>query len=262
MSLSFVDPAERPAQLNALLYGGVGIGKSTGACSAPGPVLVVEAEPGNPLDFARRKFGNDHIRQVDMTGGEVLDEVGLYLREGGDGARTVVLDSLGEIYRVLVEELAADGHPNLRGKPSLDNYGDAGTKLERFCRFLVDLPVNVVLVAHELVVKDEAAGHFERLPHTGTSNPALGVKLMAMVDVVAYCGRREAEKQGDGPRFIGQLFSGGGRRGKTRSPFHVLGDSRDLDLSEWVATAVSEAPKPVAANTAGKSNSKKKEAVK
>lgn len=227
MSLEFVTPATETT-FNFLLYGGPGAGKTTAACSAPGPVLVVNAEPGNPLRHARQRFGADRIREVDLTGPDVLDEVYLHLKNGGP-ERTVVLDSVGEAFRIVLEDLAGGG------KPTLPNYGDATTKIERFCRSLLDLPQNVVIVAHETTVKDENEGHFERLPVTGTSNPQLGVKLMAMVDVVAYCGRKDAERDGEPDRYMGQLVSANGRRGKDRTT--TLGKFAELDLSAWIDLA-------------------------
>lgn len=239
MTLQIVKPPDitSPA-LNFLLYGGPGNGKTTGACSAPGPCLVLNGEPGNPLRYAREIYG-DKIREVKLEGRGTLEDAYLYLKKGGDGEQTVVVDSLGELYRIVLEEISGGG------KPTLPNYGDAGTAVERFCRSLIDLPVNTVLIAHEATVKDEEAGHFERLPVTGTSNPALGVKLMAMVDVVAYCGRVAAAREDEEDRYVGQLVSANGRRGKDRTG--SLGKVRDLDLAEWVKAAT---PKPKTKQTA------------
>ena len=63
--------------------------------------------------------------------------------EGSQAIQTVVMDTIGEVYRILFEEIS-------NGKqPTLQNYGDVNTKLERFIRALRDLSVNVVLLAHE-----------------------------------------------------------------------------------------------------------------
>jgi hypothetical protein len=87
-----------------------------------------------------------------------------------------------------------------------------------------------VFTCHEAPVKDEATGVVEKLPASGTQNPDLGQKLMAMVDVIGYCGAVETES---GPEYRAQLLTGKGRRGGDR--FDALGSWRTLDLTEWFA---------------------------
>lgn len=227
MSLAFVEPSQAMATVNVLLYGGPGTGKTVGACSVPGPVLVVNADQPNAMSYAHARYG-DHVREVRVDGAATLDEVYLALRDGGE-FRSVVVDPVGELHRLLIEEASGKAI-----RPKIQQYGDVAVRLERFCRALCELPVNVVLVAHETAIKDEESGHFERLPWTGTTNPALGAKLAAMVDIVAYCGVVEPEGQENaGPRYVAQLITANGRRGKDRTG--VLGKARDLDLAEWLA---------------------------
>jgi hypothetical protein len=226
MPLQFVDQPAEP-KLNILLYSGPGTGKTTGALSAPGPILYLNAEGPNAAMFARQLHPVGHVREVTVTGADTLREATLHLRAGHDFA-TVVVDSLGAVFQTVLEDMTHGG------KPTLPQYGDTTTILERFCRELRDLPVNVVLVAHEIPVKDEETGILERLPFTGTSNPQLGVKLIAQMDIAGYCGRSAPAEDGGKPRYLAQLFNGGGRRGKDRTA--VLGDSRPLDLSEWIDT--------------------------
>lgn len=227
MALAFVDPKEHPLNLNCVLYGAPGSGKTTGALSAPGPILYVNAEGQNAAMFARRFHVGTEIREVTVTSGETLNEALLYLRDGNDVV-TVVVDSLGAIYQVVLDAYTGGD------RPKIQQYGDTNIAIERFCRALRDLPINVVLIAHEYAVKDEASGEFERLPYTGTTNPALGAKLMAQVDVVGYTGRIEAEDEDGEPRYVAQLFPAGGRRGKDRTG--LLGEFPELDLSSWVET--------------------------
>jgi hypothetical protein len=177
VSLTFVEPATDQQALNVLLYGPPGTGKSVGACSAPGPVLVLNAEGPGALMYARKVYG-DHVREVRFEGEQTLRDVFMHLREGAE-ERTVVIDTLGEVYRVLLEEMAGEG-----GRASLQNYGDVNTKLDRFVRSLRDLDVNVVLVAHEQV--DDQEGELTRRPATGGKK--LPEQVMAQMDVVAYTG--------------------------------------------------------------------------
>lgn len=225
--LQFVDESERSSYLNVFLYGPPGAGKTTGALSAPGPVLFLNAEGSNAAMFARRLRPDTEILEVTVTDGSVLNEALLYLR-GDHNIGTVVVDSLGATFQAVLEGYTGGG------KPTLPQYGDTTTAIERFARALRDAPVNVVLIAHEQAIKDDESGQFERLPYTGTGNPALGVKLMAQADIVGFTGRVEPDEENPEPRYIAQLVPAGGRRGKDRTG--LLGDFPELDLSSWVDT--------------------------
>jgi hypothetical protein len=249
MTLKFIEPGEARPTLNILLYGPPGTGKSVAACSAPGPVLVLNAEGKGALRFARSMFG-DAVREVAFQGPETLDEAFLYLKESQGGERTVVIDTVGECYRVLLESFG-------NKRPSLKNYGDTNTKLDRFIRALRDLDLNVVLVAHEQI--DDEGGEITRRPATGGKK--LPEQVMAQVDVVAYTG--VVPETDDTPRrYVGQLVEANGRRAKDRSG--ALGVVRDLDLTDWITTFV-RAMTPSTDGAKRRANSaktEKKEAVK
>lgn len=222
--LTFVEPSSAAPTLNILLYGPGGTGKTVNACSAPGPVLVGNAEGESALRFARGRWGDDKIHEFPITKAKDLDDLFLHVREGCE-EQTLVIDSVGEIYQRLVEELAGSG------RASLQNYGDVNTKIERFVRAVKDLPINVVLIAHEQV--DDEDGQVTRRPATGGKK--LPEKLVAAVDVVGYCGVIP-ESEDTPRRWVAQLVEANGRRAKDRSG--ALGKSRDIDLSEWIPVAV------------------------
>jgi hypothetical protein len=224
-TLDFHKP-EADAHINILLYGPPKSGKTVGASSAPGPILYLNADRGNATRFAHKLHG-DRMNEAHVTG---LDTLVAALAEikRGDYA-TVVLDPIGEIYRAVLEGLSGRAM-----RPKIQDYGDTGTHVERFVRALCDEPINLVIIAHETAVRDEDTGSFERLPYTGTNNPAFAAKLMALVDVIGYTGVVEGE--GDAPsRYMAQLITAHGRRGGDR--FGVLGTARELDLSEWIKLA-------------------------
>lgn len=229
---TFVEPTAVDPTLNILLYGPPGSGKTVGALSAPGPVVVLNAEGPGGLRKSREIYGDAKVREIAVTGRESINEAYLWLRDGGDGARTVVVDTVGEVYRVLLEEMGGDA-------PTLQHYGNVNTTIERLVRALRDLPINVVLVCHEELVVDGTTGETIRQPVTGGKK--LPGQLMAQVDTIGYVGVRTQE--GQEPEYVAQLIDGHGRHGKDRSG--RLGVVRTLDLSEWIATATA-APAPAA----------------
>lgn len=222
-ALTLVEPHDDP-NANILLYGPPKTGKTVAGSSAPGPLLYLNAERPNATRTAHRLHDFD---EVIVEGLGTLIAAMDVVRKGK--YRTVVLDPIGEAYRVILEGLSGRAL-----SPAIQMYGDTGVHLERFCRALMDEPINTVLIAHEHGVKDEASGTVERMPWTGTNNPALAEKLLAMVDVIGYTGVVEGE--GDKPdRYMAQLVNANGRRGGDR--FGVLGKAADLDLTAWINKA-------------------------
>lgn len=229
MTLTFESPLGRP-YLNILLYGGSGDGKTTAALGAPGPVLLLNAEgPGGPA-YARQIYGDEQIHEVKVLSGQTLDDALVHIRKGCV-EKTVVLDSIGEIYKVLVDEEAGRKIGQIRGsKAEIQHYGNAGTWIERFARDVRDLPINMVLICHEMSVVGSEGG-MERMPFTGSAtNTSLGAKLMGMVDVVGAC-MPIVDKKGNTHRAA-QVVSGDGRRGKNREG--LLGALAELDVNAWI----------------------------
>ena len=216
--------AEMPAapRRNVLLYGPPKVGKTNGACTAPGKVALLNCDLPNATWFARSR--HPQVDEIVFEGYATIKEIGVAINQGSFPYDTVIVDPVNELYRLILE-----GVSKAAVSPPLPAYQATGVHVERFCRGLCRSPdVNAVFVLHELPVKDEATGNFERLPNTGTSNPALGQKLMGMVDVIGYCGVQVDEGE---PRYMAQTLPGGGRRGGDR--FNVLGAVREVDLTEW-----------------------------
>lgn len=225
MPLEIVQPSDAPPTLNVLLYGPPGTGKTVGALSAPGPVLVLNAEGAGGVRKAREIHGDEKIIEARVRGKSDLDDAYLMLRDARPGEiATIVVDSVGEVYRVLLEEICGD-------RPTLQNWGDVNTILERFVRAIRDLEVNVVLVCHEELVSDGTTGETTRQPVTGGKK--LPGQLMAQADIVAYTGVVTHEDKD--PEYVAQLVGGNGRIGKDRSG--RLGKVRPIDISEWISVA-------------------------
>jgi len=222
--LEFVDPVADDHHLNVFLYGPPKTGKTMGGASAPGPILYLNGDRPNAVVMAKRKYG-DKLHIAKITGLETMIAATHALLEEHD-YETVVIDPISELHRMTLEGLSGRST-----HPPIQLYLDAQTHIERFCRHLCDLPINVVFIAWEKAEKDEESGTFERVPFMGTNNSTPAAKLMAMVDVIGYTG----VVAGDGdepPKYMAQLVPAGGRKGGDR--FGVLGRTREVDLTEWV----------------------------
>ncbi|MCW3038130.1 MAG: DNA-binding protein [Solirubrobacterales bacterium] len=228
--LTFAAPATVTDTFNVLAYGPPGAGKSTFAATAPGPLLWVNAEGGGALAYARKTAAQRGtvIHEVRLDAHvpvrNTLLAVIKHLRSGADPVvQTVVVDTLGKTRDMLVDQIVEKGTRN-----SLPQYGQVADILGKFVLVLRDLPVNVILIAHEDVADGEQGDRIVR-PLIGG---ALTEKIPGEVDVVTYCGAVR-DDAANTVRYVGQLVEGRGRRAKDRSG--GLGVSRDLDATEWLA---------------------------
>lgn len=230
--MDIVDP-EVPRFGNVLLYGPPKTGKTTGAATAPGLVLYLNADLPNATMFAHRRDTEKRLKEARWGGQAMLSEV-MHMVDSQDPVNptvdSVVLDTYGEAYRRLLLERSGGAR-----RPTLAQRGDVGTDLERFAYFMCEAPCNFIMVAHELAEKDEDTGGFERIAFTGakSSSPGQSNKLMGMVDIVGYTGVVDVE--GEGKKFMAQLTIEKGRTGGDR--FDCLGDYREVNLTEWFTEA-------------------------
>ena len=228
--LQFVEEPGAPDTANFLLYGPPKSGKSSAAATAPGPILWLSAEGPGALAYARKiaRERNTRIMEVRLTNGDdakqTLREILLYVKrtEGKDAPVSVVVDTLAKVREALIVQLVQQGSKN-----SLQQYGEVAKVLREFVRVLRDMPVNMVLIAHQEIA--DADGDRIVRPLVGG---ALTEELPGEVDVLAYTHSFDdpvAERR----RYVGQLVEAKGRVAGDRSG--GLGPTRDLDLSEWLS---------------------------
>lgn len=160
-----------------LFYGRSGTGKTTLACSFPGPILLVDI----------RDEGTDSVSDVkDLAVLEVaewdgLDDLYWYLKENPTKYKTVVIDTITQAQQLLVEEIASGRNlkskaPGDWGTMTKQDWGEVASKLKVFITNMRDLPLEVVFLAQDRVFNVD-----EDFDADGAIDPEVGPRLSPSV---------------------------------------------------------------------------------
>lgn len=232
-NLTFVDPDAVDTRWRIGLFGPPGAGKTVAATSAPGPILAVNADRPGAYRYSRRHHRDTLIHEVRFGAWQTMRDVYEYARQHETELGTVVMDPANAVYDQLVRENTGPG-----GKPNWQKVNEQFIDLIRAFRAL---DVNLVLVAHERVEKDENADT-EAKVYPNYGGPALIQKVMAELDIVARVFRRP-ESEEEPEAYMGQLVTARGYQCKDSSG--RLGRTRLADLSEWISAANADDEEPV-----------------
>lgn len=189
-------PRDRVRNVNMLIYGEAGVGKTWLAGSAhevPGMrnVLYVDAESG--ADTLKQAWPD--VETLTATCWADYDRIYAACLAGAHDYRTIVLDSISEILEhckeAVMEELKMDPENEKRDPdiPSIREWGKILVRMLRFVRRFRDLPMNVIFIAHADLTKDKMGkSKWEPLV-----NGKFQKKLPQIPDVVLFMYRQEIE---------------------------------------------------------------------
>lgn len=170
-------------EVKVVLYGKPGTGKTTLAASFPKPCILIDiSEKGS--DSVRDVTGLDVIRVTDW---DELEMLYWYLRENKKGYKSVVVDTVSyaqtlAMKKTLEEKGKAveEGKVGGWGTMARKDWGEVSAKLGPFITNMRDLPLNLVMIAHDKVFnaqedEDESASSTDRI------DPSVGPRLMPSV---------------------------------------------------------------------------------
>ncbi|HVI78685.1 MAG TPA: ATP-binding protein [Candidatus Acidoferrum sp.] len=184
---------QRSPHLNILIYGDYGVGKtvllgSAQAVEAMQPLLLLDYEGGT--ESLRRTYPDVDVLRVqnweDMQ--RVYDELH---RTGGNGYKTIGLDSLSEIQKFsmydIMEKRSVDAlargdevDPDI---PGIREWGKNIEQTRKFVRAFRDLPVHTIFTALSKDDKDQRTGKRKTLP---SLSGRVAQEVPAFLDVVVY----------------------------------------------------------------------------
>lgn len=188
--------------LAAVIHGESGAGKSFFGGTVPGPRLVLDAEGGsrfiktnkrkvywNPLtEEPPKDDGTWDACFVNVLNWKTLYAAYQWLASGKHDFKSVVVDSLTEVQKRLVDDIAGVD------QPTLQDWGTIGRNLEDMIRKFRDLtfhetrPINVVLLCLSHLRDNETRPFLKG---------QIELTLPAFVDVVGYLYTEQSQTDGN-----------------------------------------------------------------
>lgn len=197
--LELLKVSEKPPLLNMLIYGEPGSGKTVFAGSADkvpsmSPVLIIDVEGGT---FSLRDFHPD-VEVVRVKSMDDIQRVYAALADSDNPSkyRTVVLDSLTEIQKIIMQSImrkVVEDDPERDPEvPSIREWGKSGEQVRRVVRAFRDLEINTIFTALVDSDKDNKTGKTTNYP----SLPGKAKReIPGFVDIVAYLYTVEVDEQ-------------------------------------------------------------------
>ena len=173
-----IEPKET---ISGIIYGDVGIGKTTMALSAPYPALF-DIEKG--LDRVQQKhFAID----TPIVQSENWDELNLDVKTMPKERETIVIDSMAKSLEMLIDDICIK-FPNLLqrdGTPSQKAYGQRKKLFKEFMKSIKCKDKNLIFICHE-EFEDNGDGTFKKTPALGTKNQNFLGLIVDDLDFIGY----------------------------------------------------------------------------
>jgi len=200
LGIKELKPEDKPRSW--LFYGRAGTGKTTLAASFPKPLLVIDIDDKG-TDSISDLPG---IKLVEPTTFDELTEIYWYLKENPTRYKTVVIDTISQVNRMLVNEISGDKARNAGKAPGdwgtmkLADWGKVAAKMKNWITDMRNLPIEMVFLAQDRVFNLDEEN--EEAIDSDSIDPEVGPRLSnsvashicAAVHVIGNTFIREVKK--------------------------------------------------------------------
>jgi hypothetical protein len=247
------------SNINVLIYGAPGVGKTQLAATsdhvpAMRPVLYLNVEGG---DMTLRHVAPE-IRKIPEEGSlswgqleAVYDQLARQCYNGAEpgefAPRTVILDTITECQKMNMAQIMSEllmAEPDKHWDPDIPDVRRWGKNIEqirKWVRKYRDLPLNVIMTAHEVLDKDNMTGLISHKPQLSGK---LSNEVAGFFDVVTYLYVKQETVDGES-KPVRKLLTGSleGYVAKDRSgnlPL-VLENPTMSEVYNYITTGINKA---------------------
>ena len=226
--------------LRVLLHGDSGAGKTTAASTAPKPCFLL-TEPNGLLSI--RAANPDAIvidvvstaNKQEVSPMQVVREFFVAALDGtiaATGAKTIVIDSLTELQRMLRDEISATKRagPNGEIRWTLEDWSTLTDRMRKLVRAIRDLPFHVVAICLSDTEVDDSGARWVVPSFQGKKLPN---EVAGYFNVVGYVFRR-AESQEDGTSLLTHRVLLRGASNYLTKSLPALKSVEEPNLQSWV----------------------------
>ena len=178
------EKVDESKHLKVLIFGGNGVGKTVASITAPGPVLIADAEAG--LLSIRSEIISGQVKAVKISNVDDLKSLSMELKTTAHGFATVVIDSLSEVQIQVMENVMASQKD--KDVPAMRDWYVNTEEMRKIIRFFRDLPMNVIFNCLPKDEHDEQYGTTVRKPSLSGKLPE---EVCGYVDEVLYMFTKE-----------------------------------------------------------------------
>lgn len=191
-SFKIIPVSVASSAMSALVYGRSGTGKTTFASTWPKPILLIDIREKGTESIANVK----DVDVVQLENWQQFEEVYWMLKDGDSKYKTVVVDQLTQLQDLAIAQAMKDDGKDPDDQISKRNWGQGAGLMKTWClnyRDLVDLGINVVLLAHDRAKEGEEGDEDQIEPSVGARvMPSVASFINGAVSIIGNTFIRES----------------------------------------------------------------------